>query len=493
MARKKTVRPAPLRVLFATPEIAPWVKTGGLGDVSSALPAALANQGVDVRVLVPAYGALLNAFPAREMVGRIDHLAGTLLPGELSTVDLDNGVKLLLLECPIYYERLGGPYQDRTGHDWADNALRFGLLSKAAALLASESSPIDWRPDVLHCNDWQTALAPAFLHYRLKAVAASVVTVHNLAFRGLFPPTTHIALDLPAAAMSMDGVEFHGELSFLKGGLQLCDRITTVSPTYADEICEPENGFGLDGLLQYRREYLLGILNGIDPAEWNPATDPLIAARYSNASIEGKQANRLSLRQSLGLASERPGPILGMVSRMTHQKGTDLVIAAAESLVEVGASFAILGSGERLMEEAWRALASRHPGAIGLQIGFDESLAHLIEAGADMFLMPSRFEPCGLNQMYSLAYGTPPVVRATGGLADTVVDLDPLTRADRSANGFSFVDATTTALLDATQRAIDAWRDPPLWRELQRNGMTRDFGWQSAVKPYIDLYTSLKR
>lgn len=493
MARRKAVGQAPLRVLFATSEIAPWVKTGGLGDVSSALPGALAGKGVDVCILVPAYPALLNAFPSRKSIGRVDHLAGDLLAAELSLVGLENGAKLMLLECPGYYERLGGPYQDRTGHDWTDNALRFGLLSKAAALLASESSPIDWRPDVIHCNDWQTALAPAFLHYRLKAVAASIVTVHNLAFRGLFPPAAVSALDLPSSAMSIDGVEFHGELSFLKAGLQFCDIITTVSPTYASEICETENGFGLDGLLRYRREHLLGILNGIDPSEWSPARDTLIAAKYSIASMKGKQANRLALQKRLALASDRPGPILGMVSRMTHQKGTDLVIAAAESLIAAGASFAVLGSGEKLMEDAWRALANRHPGAIGLQIGFDESLAHLIEAGADMFLMPSRFEPCGLNQMYSLAYGTPPIVRATGGLADTVVDLDPFTRADHSANGFSFVDATTPALFGAVTRAIDAWRDPPLWRELQRNGMTHDFGWETAVQPYIDLYTSLRR
>lgn len=480
------------RILFATPEIAPWVKTGGLGDVSAALPAALAQAGLDVRVLVPAYPALLEAFPERETIARVAQPGGRLAPATLSHVALRPGLALLLLECPAYYERHGGPYQDRTGHDWIDNALRFGLLSKVAALLASSGTPLDWRPDVLHCNDWQTALAPAYLRYRLEPAARSVTTIHNLAFQGLFPATLLETLDLPAEAMAIDGVEFHGQISFLKAGLQHADRITTVSPTYAREICGSGHGFGLDGLLRHRRDRratdLRGILNGIDTDAWNPATDHRIAANYDAASLTAKASNRTALAERLALDLDADTPLLGMVGRMTHQKGVDLVLAAVPALLEHGARLAVLGAGDAAMEQAWRELAAAHPGRIGVQLRFDESLAHLIEAGADIFLMPSRFEPCGLNQMYSLAYGTPPVVRATGGLADTVVDCDAHSRAAGTANGFRFAEATVPQLLDATLRAIDAWRDPPLWRELQRNGMSRDWGWATAARHYVALY-----
>ncbi|MCZ2414060.1 MAG: glycogen synthase GlgA [Burkholderiales bacterium] len=487
----------PLRILFATPEAAPWVKTGGLGDVSAALPAALAEAGLDVRVLLPAYPALVAAFPARTVLAQVERPGGELLPATISRVPLQPRLELLLVECPAYYERHGGPYQDRSGHDWPDNALRFGLLSRLAALLASSETPLDWRPDVLHCNDWQAALAPAYLRYRHEPVAATITTIHNLAFQGLFPMARLHALDLPVAAMAIDGVEFHGKISFLKAGLQHSDRLTTVSPTYAREICEPAHGFGLDGLLRHRRDRrsgdLVGILNGIDTREWDPATDRSIAARYSARSLALKQLNRAALGERLGLALQAETPLLGMISRITSQKGADLVIEAAPELLARGARLAVLGSGDVGLEARWRALAGRHPDRIAVQIGFDEALAHLIEAGADMFLMPSRFEPCGLNQMYSLAYGTPPVVRATGGLADTVVDCTPEALADGSANGFSFGPPTAGALLAAIDRAIELWRDPDAWRRLQRSGMARDWGWGAAARQYADLYRSCLR
>ncbi|HMM50068.1 MAG TPA: glycogen synthase GlgA [Burkholderiaceae bacterium] len=487
----------PLRILFATPEAAPWVKTGGLGDVSAALPAALAEAGLDVRVLLPAYPALVAAFPARTVLAQVERPGGELLPATISRVQLQPRLELLLVECPAYYERHGGPYQDRSGHDWPDNALRFGLLSRLAALLASNETPLDWRPDVLHCNDWQAALAPAYLRYRHEPVAATITTIHNLAFQGLFPMARLHALDLPVAAMAIDGVEFHGKISFLKAGLQHSDRLTTVSPTYAREICEPAHGFGLDGLLRHRRDRrsgdLVGILNGIDTREWDPATDRSIAARYSARSLALKQLNRAALGERLGLALQAETPLLGMISRITSQKGADLVIEAAPELLARGARLAVLGSGDVGLEARWRALAGRHPDRIAVQIGFDEALAHLIEAGADMFLMPSRFEPCGLNQMYSLAYGTPPVVRATGGLADTVVDCTPEALADGSANGFSFGPPTAGALLAAIDRAIELWRDPDAWRRLQRSGMARDWGWGAAARQYADLYRSCLR
>ncbi len=488
---------APLRILFATPEVAPWVKTGGLGDVSAALPAALAEAGLDVRVLLPAYPALVAAFPARTVLAQVERPGGELLPATISRVPLQPRLELLLVECPAYYERHGGPYQDRSGHDWPDNALRFGLLCRLAALLASSETPLDWRPDVLHCNDWQAALAPAYLRYRHEPVAATITTIHNLAFQGLFPMARLHALDLPVAAMAIDGVEFHGKISFLKAGLQHSDRLTTVSPTYAREICEPAHGFGLDGLLRHRRDRrsgdLVGILNGIDTREWDPATDRSIAARYSARSLALKQLNRAALGERLGLALQADTPLLGMISRITSQKGADLVIEAAPELLARGARLAVLGSGDAGLEARWRALAGKHPDRIAAQIGFDEALAHLIEAGADMFLMPSRFEPCGLNQMYSLAYGTPPVVRATGGLADTVVDCTPRTLADGSANGFSFGPPTAEAMLAAIDRAIEAWRDHDTWRRLQRSGMAHDWGWGAAARQYVDLYRSCLR
>ena len=487
-------RQAPARILFATPEIAPWVKTGGLGDVGAALPAALAEAGLEVRVLVPGYPALLAAFPERSTLVRIDAGGGQIPAAAISRAALRPGLELLLLECPACYARDGGPYQDRSGRDWADNALRFGLLSRAAALLASRQTPLDWSPDVMHCNDWQTALAPAYLRYRLQPACATVTTIHNLAFQGLFPATLLEALDLPASAMAIDGVEFHGSISFLKAGLQHSDRITTVSPGYAREICEPEHGCGLDGLLRYRRDRrsgdLSGILNGIDTRAWNPATDRLLAAPYSSGSLAGKATNRTALATRLGLELGDDTPILGVVGRMTEQKGVDLLLAAAPTLLERGARLAVLGSGEPAMQTAWRQLAAAYRGRIGAQIGFDEPLAHLIEAGADMFLMPSRFEPCGLNQMYSLAYGTPPVVRATGGLADTVIDCTPQSLAAGTANGFTFGPATTEALLEAVARAVATWRDADGWRRLQHNGMTRDWGWGAAARQYIELYQS---
>ncbi len=487
----------PPKVLFATSEIAPWVKTGGLGDVSAALPAALADAGADVRVLVPGYPALLAAFPGRVECARIERPGGAFLPARIARAPLRPGLELLLLECPALYDRHGGPYQDRAGAEWPDNSLRFGLLSKAAALLASTDTPLDWSPSILHCNDWQSALAPAYLRYRLRPACPSVVTIHNLAFQGVFGAERLDALDLPPRALAIDGVEFHGQVSFLKAGLQLCDCVTTVSPTYAREICEPAHGCGLDGLLRHRRDRgageLRGILNGIDTALWNPATDPSIAAPYDAGALGGKRANRSALARRMGLDASAGAPFLGMISRMTAQKGVDLVLEIAPALVARGARLAILGSGDATLEAAWRELAAAHPRRIAVEIGFDEALAHLIEAGADAFLMPSRFEPCGLNQMYSLAYGTPPIVRATGGLADTVVDCTPRTLAEGSANGFSFVEPHAAALLETVERALAVWRDRRAWRKLQRNGMARDWSWGTAAREYAGLYRSCGR
>jgi starch synthase len=401
------------------------------------------------------------------------------------------GVELLLLDAPSLYDRPGNPYLDAAGADHPDNLLRFGLLSRAAALLASPASPLAWRPEVLHCNDWQSGLAPAFLHYLHGGEgAASLLTVHNLAFMGLFGHDALAALGLPGEAFRFDGVEFHGHVSFLKAGLQFADRIATVSPTYAREILTPEFGYGLEGLLRHRVDRIAGILNGIDTADWDPARDPRIAARYDAGSLERKAENRRDLQRRLGLAPDERAPLLGVVSRLTAQKGLDLLLALADRLCGDGAQIAVLGSGDAALQEGWLAAASRHPGRCAAVIGFDEALAHRIEAGADLFVMPSRFEPCGLNQMYSLRYGTPPVVRRTGGLADTVRDADEARGEGAQGNGFVFDAAEPAALEAALARAFAAMRDARRWRAIQLAGMAGDFGWGPAARAYLELMES---
>jgi starch synthase len=400
-------------------------------------------------------------------------------------------VPLILVECDGYYAREGGAYQDSRGHDWEDNHLRFGLLSRAAALLGTGDTPLDWRPDVIHCNDWPTGLAPAYLGLSGNARSATLMAIHNIAFQGLFPAATVSALGLPAQSFSIEGVEFHGQLSFLKSGIVYADRISTVSPTYAREIQTEEQGCGLGGLLRHRGGEVTGILNGIDSDAWNPAKDPFIAQHYDRSQLGGKAANKAALQSRFGLDEDAAIPLLGVVSRLTHQKGLDLLARIAAQVAERPAQIALLGAGESDVEAAFRKLAEAFPGRIGCAICYDERLAHQIEAGADLFVMPSRFEPCGLNQMYSMRYGTPPVVRATGGLADTVTDCNERTLADGSATGFTFAEPTAAALLAAIERALETWSDRTAWRRLQENGMARDFGWRASARLYLKLFDAL--
>jgi len=475
----------PLRILFATSEMAPWVKTGGLGDVAAALPMALRRAQQDVRVLLPYYPALKKAFPGAQPVATIPALAPALPPARLLAAEAA-GLPLLLLDCPALYDRPGNPYLDALGHDWADNASRFGLLSRVAALLGQAGTPLTWRPDVVHAHDWQTALAPAFLHY--EGGAASVVTVHNIAFQGCFARPMLAALGLPDEAWRFDGVEYHGQLSFLKAGLQFASRLSTVSPTYAREIQDEAFGYGLAPLLRHRRAHLQGILNGIDSEIWNPATDPALAEPYAANRLAAKRANKTALQREMGLEASADRPLFGVISRLTLQKGLDLLLTVADGIPHLPAQLVVLGSGDKAMETGFQALAARHPGQIAVCLGFDEGLAHRIEAGADCFLMPSRFEPCGLNQMYSLRYGTPPLVRATGGLADTVVDVDDATLADKTASGFVLAEETPHALWLTMERVTRTWQDKRLWQRIQQNGMRRDFSWAPAAAEYIQLY-----
>jgi starch synthase len=466
----------PLRILYVAPELAPWSKTGGLGDVAQALPRALAAAGADVRMLVPAYPGLGKAFPEARQILELPSPGGALAPARL--LEAPGKPALWLLDCPNYYARPGSPYQSPEGLDWPDNHLRFGLLSRVAALLGGAASPLAWRPDIVHGNDWQCGLAPAYLALAGGAQAASVMTLHNLAYQGLFPGTLISDLALPAASLTDEGLEFYGKLSFLKAGLRYADAITTVSPTYAREIQGAELGFGLDGLLRERSADLVGILNGIDTEVWDPARDTLIEQRYDASRLEGKAVNKAALQRDFGLPQTAGVPLLAMACRLVPQKGADLVLAIADEMAGAGAQLALLGTGERDIERALRALAARHPRHVAVRIAFDERLAHLIEAGADIFLMPSRFEPCGLNQFYSMRYGTPPVARRTGGLADSVTE----------ATGFPFDDATPEALLAALWRALAAWREPQAWRRLQLTGMARDFGWRAPAQAYLEAY-----
>ncbi len=478
------------RVLFVASECAGLVKTGGLADVVAALPKALTGIDVDVRVMLPGYPQVLMALPKATERVRLAATSGLPSCRVLETA-LPTGVAGYVLDCPELYARGGGPYQDEMGIDWPDNARRFGLLGRAASLLAMNSTPLPWRPDIVHAHDWQAGLAPAYLAMHGGDRAASIITIHNLAFPGLFDRAWLDPLGLPESSWSMYGVEYYGKLSFLKAGLYYADAITTVSPTYAREIQSAPLGMGFEGLLAARSVDLHGILNGIDEQTWDPRSDPLIPARYSSSSLWRKARNKLALQRAFGLAPREDVPLLGIVSRLTQQKGVDLVAAAAERIVAIPAQIVVLGEGDRDLEAALAQAAARHPDSIAVQIRFDEALAHLIEGGADAFLMPSRFEPCGMNQMYSQRYGTPPIVHATGGLADSVIDRQADSLDAGTASGFAFAEPTQDAMLAAIERCVHVWRDERAWRRLQKSAMARRFGWAESAAQYARLYEQL--
>lgn len=479
-----------MNILFATPECAPWVKTGGLGDVSAALPRALRALGHDVAILMPAYGGMAVDGSIQSIVPL--PAFGPWPAAQLLRVTAADGMPCVLLSCPALYGSAVTPYGDPAHTPLHEQAQRFGLLSRVAALLGTEHSPLDWRADIVHANDWPCGLAPLYLHQARLAgqhgVARSVLTIHNLAFQGVFPMDACDLLDIPPSCRGMEGVEFWGQLSMLKAGLQFADAITTVSPTYAREIQQPALGFGLDGVLRSRVARLHGILNGIDEAVWNPQVDPLIPVRYGADTLDDKALNKEALRKRCGL-KQTSGPLLGLVGRLTAQKGVDMVIAGAPALLARGAQLVVLGRGEELLEADLKALALTHPGQVHVTLGFDEALAHQIEAGADCFLMPSRFEPCGLNQMYSQAYGTPPVVTSTGGLADTVTDAGA-----NVSDGTGFVmSIPSQADFDrAMDRMLQAWAQPNHWRKIQVNGMRKHFGWPAAARRYVAIYDGIR-
>lgn len=476
-----------MKVLFVASEARPLLTTGGLGEVCGSLPRALRAAGLDVRLLLPAYRDVV----AR--AGRLKPVSQLLFPGLATPVTLLEGalpgtrVRLWLLDHPPAFDRPGNPYLNTYGHPWHDNAARFALFARGACALALGRAGLRWRPDVVHAHDWQTGLVPALLAQEPRR-PATVFTVHNLSYQGLFPYDTFAALNLPPALWTPDALEFHGQLSFIKGGLACADRITTVSPTYAREIQTPEFGCGLEGLLRHRAKRLHGILNGIDDAGWNPARDAFLVRPYSARRLGGKQANKHALQQELGLAPAADVPLIGMVGRLVPQKGIDLALGALAQLSSSSWQMAVLGSGAREYEQALQLEAARRPGGVAVRLGYDEALSHRIMAGADLFLLPSRFEPCGLGQLYALRYGTVPVVRRVGGLADTVVDATPANLKSGRATGFTFEAAEPGALAATLNRALLRYRDTKQWHKLAAAGMRQDFSWRRRAREYLQLY-----
>jgi starch synthase len=480
----------PLRVLHVAAEMYPWVKTGGLADVLGALPASLARAGTDARVLLPGLPALVQALVDPQAVAGIDQFGGaSLLRGALP-LDGKRRLPAYLIDAPALYARPGSPYGGPDGLDWSDNHRRFGLLGWAAAALARGQLDASWRADVLHAHDWHAGLAPAYLRLASDRIA-TVFTIHNLAYQGLFPAEVLGELMLPPSVFGIDGLEFHGKVSFMKAGIQYADRVTTVSPSYALEIQTAEQGCGLDGLLRHRSGVVDGVLNGVDPAVWNPAKDPYLKDGYSARSFAGKARLKSALQRELGLAEQPKALLFGVVSRLTAQKGLDLLLHAMPAVERVGGQLALLGSGDPVLERAFAAAAQAQPTLCAVRRGYDEALAHRIIAGADVIVVPSRFEPCGLTQLYGLRYGTLPLVRRVGGLADTVVDTTPETLTEQRATGFVFVEATSAALSDAIKRAGVQWQQRKSWAQLMRTAMRQDFSWDTAAGRYAELYRAL--
>jgi len=472
-----------LKTLFVASELFPYVKTGGLGDVMAALPRAMRVLGADVRLLLPAYPAVCDAVTLQGEITTLPDLMGG-GPARLLHAEAP-GLPLYLLDQPAFFERPGGPYGQPE-----DLAQRFAALAWAAAHLGRVGDVAGWRPEVVHGHDWHTGLMPAYVAYGHEPRPATVMTIHNIAFQGRFPASLLSDLWLPRHALTPEGVEFHGDIGFLKAGLRLADRISTVSPTYAREI-QVAGGHGLEGLLAHRSGDLRGILNGVDRTVWNPARDPHIQSRYDLKHPGRRVPNRADFQRRLGLQEDPDAPLFVAISRLDPLKGLDLVLDNVDHLVRQGGQLAVLGTGDPHAEGAFRQAAQRHPGRVAVFIGYDEILAHRAFAAADVVLVPSRQEPCGLTQLYAQAYGALPLVRRTGGLADTVVGVSPETLAADTATGFQFDWANGLALGEAINDALALFRDPAAWRQVQRRGMAAEFGWEGPARAYLELYATI--
>jgi len=475
-------------ILFASSEAHPLVKTGGLADVAGSLPRAIRNLRHDIRIIIPAYQQILKQTDNLMLAAHL-RVEGVDTPVRLLAGRLPGStVKLYLVDSPVHFDRPGNPYSTTGGGPWPDNAERFATFCRAIQAVAQNSVGFDWLPQVVHCNDWQTGLVPPLLAQQAQR-PATVFTIHNLAYQGLFDWKTFKTLKLPAEFWNTEAMEFHDHFSFIKGGLVFADWITTVSPTYAREIQTPEFGYGLEGLISHRKINLTGIVNGVDYSVWNPGRDTQIPVQYNPRCLFHKTENKRALQEHFGLPVDNSRPLFGVISRLVEQKGIDLVLDIVPELVEQDAQLVILGSGDPLIESAIGKASTEWPRHIAAFIGYDEALAHHIEAGADIFLMPSRFEPCGLNQIYSQRYGTIPVVRHTGGLADTVTDTTPETLENKTATGFSFTAPTAAALGAAVARTLQYYREPEAWQQIIINGMKQDFSWKRSAEQYLELYT----
>jgi len=477
------------KILFATSEAHPLIKTGGLADVASSLPRALLKRGHDIKILLPAYASVMvkakeagvKKISELAISGQTINLLQTRLPGSRVTV--------ILVDIPQFSEREGNPYCGPDGGDWSDNHWRFFVFAKAAEAISLNQANLDWQPDIVHCNDWQTGLIPALLaqHHQKPA---SVFTIHNLAYRGLFSYQVFAELGLPNDYWHHEKLEFYGQMSFIKGGLAFANAITTVSQSYAQEIQTSEFGCGLDGVLQARSKDLYGVLNGIDMDEWNPGSDKLIAQNYNRRTINQKAKNKLALQEQLGLPVSESIPMLGFIGRLVEQKGVDLILNQMSQLLTHNCQVVILGSGFASYEQSLKNIAQQYPDKVSVTLGYNEAFAHQIEASADLFLMPSIFEPCGLNQMYSLRYGTLPIVNAVGGLRDTVFE-KPFDDIGSNGNGFVFHKATPEELHLAIKRALVCYQHPDVWRKLQQNAMSQDFSWEKSAALYETIYDSI--
>ena len=475
-----------MQVLAVASEISPLVKTGGLADVAGALPLALKPLGIRTRTLIPGYPSVLAAVKGAVACHRFDDLLGE----EATVLEVEHrGLDLLILDAPSLYDRAGGPYLDPAGIDHADNWKRFAALSRAAAEIAAGVLS-GWQPDLVHAHDWQAAMAPVYMRYGLVPERPSAVTIHNIAFQGQFASSIFAGLDLPPHAFSIEGVEYYGDVGFLKGGLQTTHAITTVSPSYAEEILTPAFGMGLEGVIGARVADLTGIVNGIDAHVWDPATDPMISAHYSAGNMKRRPENRRAVAEHFGLDQDQ-GPIFCVVSRLTWQKGMDLLAEVADEIVARGGKLAVLGSGDADLESALRAAAARYPGRVGLSLGYNEPLSHLMQAGSDAILIPSRFEPCGLTQLYALRYGCIPVVGHTGGLADTVIDANEAALNARVATGVQFSTIDLSGLRLALRRTFRLYENQKLWTQMQKQGMKSDVSLEKSAETYAALYARL--
>ncbi len=476
------------KILYVCSEAYPLVKTGGLADVAGSLPPELLKLSQDVRLLLPAYPYVLKEISDGKLIaashyyGQSVKIIETKLPG--------TKVIVWLVDCPSAFNRPGGPYNDHHGHFWHDNDFRFTMFCHTAVDIALNQLELNWQPEIVHCNDWQTGLIPALLGLH-KNRPATIFTIHNIAYQGIFEKQSFFDLHLPEELWHVDGVEFYDSFSFLKGGLFFADKVTTVSPQYAKEILSPEFGYGLSGLLQHREADLSGILNGIDKKYWNPGTDKYLVQNYSRHSLAKKSINKIHLQKEFSLKPDKSTLLIGMVSRLVEQKGLEFILQSLPKILKLPIQLVILGTGDIHYEIQLSELAQQHPQQLHVIIGYDEALAHRIEASCDVFLMPSTFEPCGLNQMYSLRYGTLPLVTPVGGLADTVIDANNKNIANNTANGFVITKADTKSLTKGIKRVLQTYQQKKLWKKLQTNAMQGDFSWETSAKHYIDLYQEL--